>query len=187
MSFLDPYMNYIKLGILALCLAGAAWLFGEMKYYQSEYKTVKANNEILAATNEKNDKALKEARTLAGKASIRCEDALAVKDKTIAKLTKIISAAEGKVDNESNLISSGNALLDALNSMYPKAGYAGGVCRADNTPSASRDTGPTSQFLYCINRQDALNLLMNKARHDGNESVMRGYLNSFQTSTGGVK
>lgn len=186
-DWLNPYMNYVKLAILSAVVIIMSVLFARMEYYKSEYKTVKANNEVLSGVNEKNQQTIAELRTNGAKDIQRYQTALIEKDKTIAKLTQLIAIAEGGASHETTTVFNGDSILVALNSMYPKSGNAGGVCKSNSAASASRDSEFAGQFLYCLTRQDALNLLINKTKHDGNEAIMREYLNSFQTTTGGVK
>lgn len=182
-SWLNPYMGYIKIAFWAAIAVAIITLFFTMKHYKSKADILNAQLSECQTANIK----CKEAVDMLGKDVTRgnslCEKRLNSKDAVIVQLRKINSLKEG-ASNES-INSGGNALLDSLGSMYPKAGGAGGICTAGGSGGSGSGGGQSGDILYCLTRQDALNLLSNKAMHDGREKEMEEILNSFQAAGGG--
>lgn len=183
-SFLTPYLTYIKLGLIAVVVLVIASLYAANAHNKAAVVVLSAQIAEARAANAENVKTIEAMRADAGRAAQLCGVQLGLKDKTIAELRKISVLTEGGLANAGDIISSGNALLDALNSVSAKAGYQGGICKASGSGATVSGSGQPDNVLYCFAaKQDALNYLYNRALHDGREAEMEAVLKSFQTTT----
>jgi hypothetical protein len=180
---LNPYMLYIKIGVAVLVLGVIGYLYFLVDHYKGQVKLLTQQIEELENTNIINKQTIEFMKIDATRATKLCASRLAEKDKTIKELEKIYNLTEGTVTNEGNTVFSGNAVLDALNSMYPQAGSAGGVCKTGSSASASTSSGQPGDILYCFPRSEAVKLMRNKTLHDSRETDCCGIVQSFQTGT----
>jgi hypothetical protein len=180
-SFLTPYMTYIKLGLIVAVVIIIAALYALASHYKNVNKVLASQIIEVRAANAENVKTIDALKADSVRSEQLCETRLAIKDKVIAGLRKINALSPGGEYAGNVVIGSGNPILDALNGMYPKAGYQGGVCKAGSPGPAGAGAGQSGDVLYCFSdKQDILNYLYNKALHDGREAEMESILKSFQ-------
>jgi len=180
-KFLAPYMAYIKLGLIASVVIAIAALYASASHYKNVNKTLVMQIDEARAANAENVKTIDAMRADAGRALQLCDSRLAIKEKIITALRETSALTEGGLTNAGDTISSGNAVLDALNGVSRKAGYQGGICKASGPGASGSGPGQPGDVLYCFSsKQDVLNYLYNKALHDGREAEMEAVLKSFQ-------
>lgn len=158
------------------------------------YKIEHANVIVLTAQNQKLlDANLSTAATVTAllkeraTANATCQAQIKIQEREV-QTCKDLLALEGETKHEiPTNVTSGDAVLDKLNGVYPKAGHQGYVCANDSGASTIPSTELGSGVLlrrYCFSsKQDAINWIMNKTEHDAREQRMETIISSHQTGT----
>jgi hypothetical protein len=172
---------YIMIAVAAISAGGSSYL---------TYKVEHAKVTVLQVQNQQClDANLSSAATVTAlqkeraNANATCQKQMKIQDDSI-KYCQSLLDAKGATNEKPNSSSSGDAILDLLNGMYPKAGSQGSVCSGTSGTSTSTSSEPRSRVLRCFSSdEDSIDLLMNKKLHDAREQRMEVIIESHQTTT----
>ena len=185
--------DYIKGGIIGLLVgmilagAGVWWARGQ------QVKAVKVDLQAAVDANATNLTTIAELKKQAEDLNKSCSARIQTKDKTIKRLTYIDSLKPtGVTTHETNNAVAGNSgdpILDELDGKWGKpTDNADGVYQTDDT-GASAATGvlpgkvaeEMTEGLYCLDEENAKNLLRNKALQDDREKSLEQSLEGLRT------
>jgi len=177
MSFLD----YLKGGVIGL-LVGMILAGGGVWWAKDQQvKAVKVELQAAKDANQSNLTTIAELKKEAENLNKSCTARVNIKDQTIKRLKAIDSlkgtvSKDEEVDNKSAVGGSGDDILDELNGMWEQGAGPDGVRQAEDpgSPAATgllpgRVAEKVTEGLYCLDAENAKNLLKNKALQDDRE------------------
>lgn len=174
-------MDYLKGGVIGLLVGMILAVVGVRWAKDQQVKAVKVELQAAKDANESNLTTIAELKKEAENLNKSCTARVNIKDQTIKRL-KQIDSLKGTVKHEEignkNIVAggSGDDILDELNGMWGEGTGQDGVRQADDPgPPAAAGLLPgkvaeeMTEGLYCLDAENAKNLLRNKALQDDRE------------------
>jgi hypothetical protein len=176
--------DYIKGGVIGLLVGMILAGVGVWWAKDQQVKAVRVELQAAKDANATNVTTIAELKKEAENLNKSCTARVNIKDQTIKRL-KQIDSLKGTVKHEEignkNIVAggSGDDILDELNGMWGEGTGQDGVRQADDPgPPAAAGLLPgkvaeeMSEGLYCLDAENAKNLLRNKALQDDREKSL---------------
>lgn len=195
-AFMQKYIIYALVAIMMFWCATAGYYRLRCGNLENKAEALTQERDTARSANDESQKSITELKNERTKAAKSCQSRIQGYDETLAELIRLDSLTGGNHDEATGITggnstadnhgvsdSSGDAVLDELNRVYPvQAGSPNGVCEAGDPGDAEGSgalPGAVRRYVFCTDR-DAVNFLKNHA-------LDRGYEKQFVTILEGLR